>query len=951
MKALPYRRLITVALVCAGLCTVSTTGVAGPQPTSDPPQAVPTVISGPAVSVPHGAAEPGTRAADWNGYVVAKASASSGGSSSNPADDSLSFTVKTILPHKRWVPTPPATEAAWNTDALNYTWHAATMSSARGRGKAKAGLNANGSVCVDARAEAKGGFGDQAWGYGKARMSRPVMIAGPGPTAEAEVTTGAYVAAPGEPTMCAASAETSSPTTLPANTVLLVVHEDVAEAKYPQLIAQPYPGAVAHSELLVNEEPVAYSSVTMYQEQESAPIVIEAEGDLATVPFLPWLDPGPEGQWPEDEEGDRLYYATIRQTLHLPTGYEFVPVPDGCPDSAITIVLMTDDYPGETSWEVIERDTGTAIASSPPDLEPARLYSWDVCVDSTSCYDFTIYDSFGDGICCDYGDGHYEVYYNGTLAGSGGVFSDQETVHDMGGGCGCPDGSVFDQPPSLPDEVWVAGNIEEAFGYIRYESFETAAEDIVGVQFWGLNAYYDGTAWSACDEDPMPFVLKFYDDAGGTPGAEVCSYDLLLTREDTGMRYHPTLQLPLYKYSAELDPPCEITSGWVSLQAGGDPECWMMWMNSQVGDGSSCLDPGDGVITCGQSTEPRSDFDLSLCLQGRQPFPEVQIASLASEWGALLERGMQGEGGIVPIVELGAEEMEEIAELGMEPHQFRPARLYPVEDLDETGMDGLVMAFGDDPVPEGDEVVAGFDYMLGYDFPAGYGFWTGHDHDDGLRWCYRRLQFWNYWRWPWYWPPWYWWNTKLIVFYDINGNRLLIDYKKWWRWWPWPYRYWWKYRIYPYYPWPWSWWRPYQSYRVIGPFNPWRVVRIRYWETAYWWYRPPYPWVDWPYWPWPLPKDSSDGGPGMRGVPPDVPWNAWGDMGLEETGTLPTCTEMVCDADRDSDVDLRDFAVFQRCFRNPDGYDESCTCLDRDENGEVEIVDYVVFSENLTGPQ
>ncbi len=46
------------------------------------------------------------------------------------------------------------------------------------------------------------------------------------------------------------------------------------------------------------------------------------------------------------------------------------------------------------------------------------------------CYTFTIFDSYGDGICCTYGNGHYTVTNLTTseVYGSGGDFGSQESV-------------------------------------------------------------------------------------------------------------------------------------------------------------------------------------------------------------------------------------------------------------------------------------------------------------------------------------------------------------------------------------------------------------------------------------------------------------------------------------------------------------------------------------------
>ena len=57
----------------------------------------------------------------------------------------------------------------------------------------------------------------------------------------------------------------------------------------------------------------------------------------------------------------------------------------------LTIDIQTDNYPEDISWQVVNQN-GTIIASiNPPSLALANnLYTWDVCLSSIDCYDFTI---------------------------------------------------------------------------------------------------------------------------------------------------------------------------------------------------------------------------------------------------------------------------------------------------------------------------------------------------------------------------------------------------------------------------------------------------------------------------------------------------------------------------------------------------------------------------------
>ncbi|UCE62239.1 MAG: hypothetical protein JSU63_11105 [Phycisphaerales bacterium] len=111
-----------------------------------------------------------------------------------------------------------------------------------------------------------------------------------------------------------------------------------------------------------------------------------------------------------------------------------------CPDATVTIEIMTDWYPQETIWMLKQEGVGT-IASGGPLSDPLTLHTWDVCVESTECYNFTIYDTYTDGLLH---PGYYRVYYEGEIVGSGREFASAETVADLSGGCEpayCGDGT------------------------------------------------------------------------------------------------------------------------------------------------------------------------------------------------------------------------------------------------------------------------------------------------------------------------------------------------------------------------------------------------------------------------------------------------------------------------------------------------------------------------------
>ncbi|MEQ8707328.1 MAG: T9SS type A sorting domain-containing protein [Phaeodactylibacter sp.] len=87
--------------------------------------------------------------------------------------------------------------------------------------------------------------------------------------------------------------------------------------------------------------------------------------------------------------------------------------------------LDFDNFSSETSWEMVDL-SGTLVDSE----------SYSAGLDATTetfcldpgCYEYTIFDSFGDGICCGFGNGSYTLSdSDGGVVASGGDFGGSET--------------------------------------------------------------------------------------------------------------------------------------------------------------------------------------------------------------------------------------------------------------------------------------------------------------------------------------------------------------------------------------------------------------------------------------------------------------------------------------------------------------------------------------------
>jgi hypothetical protein len=171
----------------------------------------------------------------------------------------------------------------------------------------------------------------------------------------------------------------------------------------------------------------------------------------------------------------------------------------------------------------------------------------------------------------------------------------------------CPIDALFSQSADGDASLWTAGTSEAGTGFARLDDFAGVTAAIEGVSFYGLELFFDGAGFVACPAaDSGEFEITFYADAGGTPGAVVCTEIVTAIRTVAGGSYNG---FEVVRYDATLTTACGLTDGWISIVGMGDPTCYFLWMSSgEAGNGSSLLD-NSGVL------EP-DDFDLNFCLLG-----------------------------------------------------------------------------------------------------------------------------------------------------------------------------------------------------------------------------------------------------------------------------------------------------------------------------------------------
>ena len=110
-------------------------------------------------------------------------------------------------------------------------------------------------------------------------------------------------------------------------------------------------------------------------------------------------------------------------------------------DATIRIEIKTDQFsPVDNSWILKDSDNNIVASAGIGDLPYEEVYIVDVCVLTSECYSFRIYDEYGDGLTNFGGpSGYLKVYYNGQEVGG---FSEDEanfgsefTIEEIGDGC------------------------------------------------------------------------------------------------------------------------------------------------------------------------------------------------------------------------------------------------------------------------------------------------------------------------------------------------------------------------------------------------------------------------------------------------------------------------------------------------------------------------------------
>lgn len=179
-----------------------------------------------------------------------------------------------------------------------------------------------------------------------------------------------------------------------------------------------------------------------------------------------------------------------------------------CADADLTLTITLDNYPEETAWSVTSGGSTVASNSYSTANPDGSTVVETISGLSDGDYTFTITDSFGDGICCSYGNGSYTLESaNGEIV-SGGSFTNSESTdfcvassrlntYPLSNGNDAIDFKVFPNPAKdilniSVGDTNITGNVQvfNAFGMLVNQIDGLTEKGSIDVSNYATGAYF-----------------------------------------------------------------------------------------------------------------------------------------------------------------------------------------------------------------------------------------------------------------------------------------------------------------------------------------------------------------------------------------------------------------------------------------------------------------------------
>ena len=218
----------------------------------------------------------------------------------------------------------------------------------------------------------------------------------------------------------------------------------------------------------------------------------------------------------------------------------------------VTLIINPDNYPGETSWEIF--DVNEVLINS-GDLPNGNYYTEDICLDYESCYTLYFYDSYGDGICCGYGIGDFQIVNSSgeQLVVNDGDFGSEAIEAFCPNGAGCDIEAIVNithaSSPSANDGAITINSIS------GLSPFEYSING--GQSFQSSNTFTDLSTGTYVILVQGSLEDCFYEETVVVEGCELTSVDILHTDASSvvstngSIEINPTSGTGPYLYSID----------------------------------------------------------------------------------------------------------------------------------------------------------------------------------------------------------------------------------------------------------------------------------------------------------------------------------------------------------------------------------------------------------------
>mmetsp|Transcript_29206 Transcript_29206/g.58536 ORF Transcript_29206/g.58536 Transcript_29206/m.58536 type:complete len:820 (+) Transcript_29206:196-2655(+) len=120
---------------------------------------------------------------------------------------------------------------------------------------------------------------------------------------------------------------------------------------------------------------------------------------------------------------------TARPTNKPTNNYSILNPSNGCygGDVHVKIEVRADEFSTDTSWELFAPNGTKVLHELAGTFEKLELKTQEMCLPH-GLYEFNIYDVYGDGICCRYGEGFYRIHLDGHEVVVGGSFNEKDSI-------------------------------------------------------------------------------------------------------------------------------------------------------------------------------------------------------------------------------------------------------------------------------------------------------------------------------------------------------------------------------------------------------------------------------------------------------------------------------------------------------------------------------------------